>query len=273
LDGYAVMTVGFVGAGGIGEPMVHRLVAAGHAVRVFARRWEVRERLVAVGAVLVDAPAATATGAAVVVSCLYSDDQIDAVLPAVAAGLEAGAVLASHTTGTPAALDRLRPAAAARGAAVVDAPFSGTAEDARAGRLTVLVGGSATAVSACEPVLAAYTGRVVRTGGPGSALSTKLVNNVLFAGLAQITLDAMRLAGELGLDPVALAAALEHCSGGSGATRHLVASGSPERFADRVLPYLRKDLDACTGAGLPWRGGALAAAVEAGPLPLAETPR
>jgi 3-hydroxyisobutyrate dehydrogenase-like beta-hydroxyacid dehydrogenase len=37
--------IGFLGAGRLGEPMVRRLLGAGHPVSVFARRDEVRARL------------------------------------------------------------------------------------------------------------------------------------------------------------------------------------------------------------------------------------
>ncbi len=52
-----VQAVGFVGAGQMGEPMVHRLLGAGFAVTVYARRPDVRQRLREQGAALVDSPA------------------------------------------------------------------------------------------------------------------------------------------------------------------------------------------------------------------------
>ena len=48
--------VGFVGAGSMGTPMVERMLAAGHAVTVYARRAEVRDRFAAAGASVTDDP-------------------------------------------------------------------------------------------------------------------------------------------------------------------------------------------------------------------------
>lgn len=42
--------IGFIGAGQLGEPMVSRLIDAGHPVPVHARRREVRDRVVSYGA-------------------------------------------------------------------------------------------------------------------------------------------------------------------------------------------------------------------------------
>src|SRR4051812_35400980 len=134
-------TIGFIGAGQLGEPTVRRLLDAGHTVKVYARRDEVRGRLAESGAELVDS-AASVADADLVVLFLFSDDQLRAV------ALEPGGVIAAMTPGTPLAihttaslqtLDALAAAATDRDVPVLDAPVSGTAEDIAAGELTVLV--------------------------------------------------------------------------------------------------------------------------------------
>jgi 3-hydroxyisobutyrate dehydrogenase-like beta-hydroxyacid dehydrogenase len=131
----ALYTVGFLGAGRIGAPMVERLLAAGHRVLLHVRRPGVRTRLGALGADLVGDPVDLAT-ADVVVSCLFDDTQLLAVAPPIVAALGVDAAFVSHTTGSPAVLDQL----ASGGTTVVDAPFSGDADAVSAGRLTVFLG-------------------------------------------------------------------------------------------------------------------------------------
>ena len=235
-------TVGFLGAGQIGEPMVERLLAAGHQVRLYARRAEVRARLSA--AQLVAEPADVAASD-VVVSCLYSDAQMLDVLPEVVAAMDARTVLVSHTTGRPGTLERLAAYSPEGRAAIVDAAFSGTADAVRAGRLVVYLGGEAGHVATARQVVAAYADPVLTTGGRGSALRVKLLNNVLFAAIAQLTLGGVEAGKALGIEESALLDALAVSSGGSTAGRYITARGGAQPFIATVTPYLRKDVEAC----------------------------
>jgi 3-hydroxyisobutyrate dehydrogenase-like beta-hydroxyacid dehydrogenase len=228
--------IGFVGAGHIGEPMVERLLAAGHRVRVYARRPEVRERLS--GAELVDR-ARDIADCDVVISCLYSDAQVLDVLPEVVEAMGPHTVLLSHTTGTPAALSSLSATAA-----IVDAPFSGTAEAVRAGTLTVYLGGEPSHVATAREVVSAYADPVITTGARGSALRVKLLNNLLFAAITQVTLRGLEAGRAMGIEESALLEALAVSSGGSTAGRYIAARGGSERYVEAVTPFLRKDLAA-----------------------------
>lgn len=267
----AVRTIGFLGAGRIGEPMVERLLAAGHTVLVYARRSEVRDRLAALGAELVGgAPDFVACDA--VVSCLYDDAQTLDVLPEVVAALGPHTVLLSHTTGAPATLDRLDAYAPGGRAAIVDAAFSGTAEAVRAGRLTVFLGGEPDHVAVARQVVAAYADPVVATGPRGSALRVKLLNNLLFAAISQVTLRGLAAGRAMGIAEETLLQALAVSSGGSTAGSYVAARGGAERYADGVAPFLAKDLAACRDtaaeAGVDLAG--LLDAAQDGPMDLGE---
>jgi 3-hydroxyisobutyrate dehydrogenase-like beta-hydroxyacid dehydrogenase len=266
--------VGFVGAGQMGEPMVERLLAAGHQVTVHARRPEVRERLAAAGAAVVDTPRDAAADAEIALACVFSDEQLERVADGedgLIAGLRPGAVFASHTTGRIATLARLSQAASRRRAHVVDAPVSGTDTDIRAGRLTVLLGGEAAAVERCGLVLAAYAEPLVPTGPLGSALAVKLINNLMFAAHAQIATEAVRLGGQLGVEQALLLGAIAACSGSSRAASYVASRSTEASFAERAASYLRKDVAACeaelAASGLD--AGLLGQVVRSGPLDLA----
>jgi 3-hydroxyisobutyrate dehydrogenase-like beta-hydroxyacid dehydrogenase len=265
----AVHTIGFVGAGQIGEPMVERLLAAGHRVRIHARRADVRDRLAAAGAELVDRVRSIAACDAVV-SCLYSDDQMLAVLPEVVAAMGPRTVLLSHTTGTPATLDRLDAFAPGSRAAIVDAAFSGTAEAVRAGRLTVFLGGEPGHLVTARQVVGAYADPVVTTGGRGSALRVKLLNNLLFAAITQVTLRGLAAGRAMGISESTLLEALAVSSAGSTAGRYVAARGGSEPYVAAVAPFLRKDLAACadTAAEAGVDLSELLAAARHGPIDL-----
>ncbi|WP_411147691.1 NAD(P)-dependent oxidoreductase [Streptomyces sp. A30] len=267
----AVHTVGFLGAGQIGEPMVERLLAAGHRVRLHARRAEVRDRLSAAGAELVDDVRNIAACDAVV-SCLYSDDQMLDVLPEVVAAMDTGTVLLSHTTGAPKTLDRLDAFAPGGRAAIVDAAFSGTADAVRAGRLTVFLGGEGEHLVTARRIVGAYADPVVTTGKRGSALRVKLLNNLLFAAITQVTLRGLAAGRALGVTEDTLLEALAVSSGGSTAGRYIAARGGAEPYAAAVAPFLRKDLAACraTAAEAGLDLSELLAAAQDGPMDLGE---
>jgi 3-hydroxyisobutyrate dehydrogenase-like beta-hydroxyacid dehydrogenase len=113
--------------------------------------------------------------------------------------MRAGSTLVVHTTTTVQTIGVLAAAAAERGAHVVDAPVSGTADDIRSGRLTVLAGGDEAPVARCTEVFRAYADPILATGALGTATKVKLVNNILFAANVQPLSDAARLAAELGV--------------------------------------------------------------------------
>jgi len=265
-------TVGFLGAGQLGEPMVERLLGAGHEVLVHARSAEVRRRLEAKGAAAADSVADLARGSDVLISCLFSDAQLretglgpDGFI----ANAKPDSVFISHTTGNLSTLEELR-AGSATAPVILDAPVSGTADDIAAGTLTVLIGGPSDAVAAVTPILAAYADPVVSTGALGSALAIKLINNLLFAANAQLLATATQLGEQLGVEPDVLLATLQVCSAGSHVAAHAHRIGGMDRFEELAGPFLRKDIAACREAAAEAgvELGLLGIAVREGPLVL-----
>jgi 3-hydroxyisobutyrate dehydrogenase-like beta-hydroxyacid dehydrogenase len=265
-------TVGFLGAGQLGEPMVERLLGAGHDVAVYARREEIRRRLEAKGVALADSVIDLARGSDVLISCLFSDAQLretglgpDGFI----ANAKPGALFVSHTTGTLSTLEALRDSSSSA-PVILDAPVSGTVENIDAGTLTVLIGGPSAAVTAVTPILAAYADPVVATGALGSALAIKLINNLLFAANAQLLSAATQLGDQLGVEPKALLSTLQVCSARSHVAEQAQRIGGMDRFEELAGPFLRKDIAACreAAAEADVELGLLETAVREGPLAL-----
>ena len=234
----------------MGTPMVERLHAAGTAVTLYARRPEVRDEFVAKGVTTVDTPAAMAAGADVVLACLYSDEQLEALASGpdgLLAAMEPGAVLASHGTGSPALAVRLAEEGESRGVRFVDAPISGSNDDIAAGHLTVMMGGAPADTDRVRSVVGAYADAVFATGAVGSALAVKLINNTLFAANTQLVAEAERIGRSLGADPVALSDIVQRSSGASYVMGLLARFGSTQAFADLAGHYVLKDLGVVNG--------------------------
>lgn len=264
--------IGFIGAGQLGEPMVARLLGAGHEVLVYARRGDVRGRLTNLGAGLVDSVSELAAASDIVISCLFSDAQLRELGEGdqgFIANAKPGAIFVSHTTGTVATLTDLAAGSPAT-PVILDAPVSGTADHIAKGELTVLIGGPAEAVERVRPILAAYADPIVATGALGSALNIKLINNLLFAANAQLVAAAADLGQRLGVGQANLLAALSVCSGGSNVSSYVQDNGGVANFAAIAAPFLRKDVAACLTAAASFDAdlGLLGEVVRTGSLEL-----
>jgi 3-hydroxyisobutyrate dehydrogenase-like beta-hydroxyacid dehydrogenase len=108
-------------------------------------------------------------------------------------------VYVEHGTFSPELARRIAHAASAKGAEFLDAPVTGGPEAATAGNLTVMVGGSASAVPKVSPILASYATRICHLGGPGAGLELKLVNQLLVSCHVAAAAEAIALLERSGL--------------------------------------------------------------------------
>lgn len=269
-------TVGFVGVGQMGRPMVERLVLAGFAVSAFVRREQVADEVVAIGAAATMDLYEVLALSGILIVCTFEDAQVREAFclgrggHPVLRNLQSGAVLVNHVTGSPRLAEDLA-AAVREDVAVLDAPVSGTADDIRAGRLTVLAAGGAIALERARPALSAYADPIVHVGTElGDGQRIKLINNLLFTANLRLALAAASLGEQLGLSPTDLATAIGACSGKSYATDLLCALDA-RHLVDDVRPYLSKDVtmvrEVAAGLGLDLGLlGQLAAWVERGDI-------
>jgi 3-hydroxyisobutyrate dehydrogenase-like beta-hydroxyacid dehydrogenase len=262
-------TIGFIGVGRVGEPMVERLIAAGHDVWCHSRRAEVVHRLELLGAHCVAAPADLASRD-VVISCLYSDAEMLDVAPEMIDAMMPGSIFISHTTGTTTALEELAVIGRKRSVGIVDAGFSGSSESVRAGTLTLFLGGATADVDRAKEVLKAYGSLLLDTGDLGSGMRVKVLNNLLFAAISQSTLGVLKSASRMGIDEPSLLRALQASSGASAAAELIRSRGGADPFIERVEPFMRKDVDVAARMATAMNVDltALLAAASAGPMNL-----
>jgi 3-hydroxyisobutyrate dehydrogenase-like beta-hydroxyacid dehydrogenase len=243
------MRLGFIGTGRMGGPMVTRLLADGHQVAALGRTAAKRDALAAEGAWAVDQVEAVADGAAVVLVCVYSDEQVREVCldSGLLGTMPAGSVLVVHTTGNPGTVADIAAHAAAQEIAVVDAPVSGGPHDIAAGRITLFVGGADDAVARVRPVLDSYGDPVLHVGPLGAGQKVKLVNNSLFAAHIGLLAEAVRAADRLGVAEGVLLGALAQGSAASRALAGVAPRGSVEAFTTAVAGFLGKDVAVARG--------------------------
>ena len=238
--------VGFVGLGNMGMPMVRKLAASGHAVRVFARRPGVAAEARSLGAAVCESVREAAREVDVMIVCVHSDEQVrDVCLGAegIIAAMKAGSTLVVHTTCAPTTATLLETAAHRQGVSVVDAPVDGLPNDVAAGTLTVFVGADAQSEAVVTPLIRAYADPIIHVGPPGHGQRTKVLNILMTAAHMQLVEDGAALAEQIGLDPKTALAAVAQTAATSAILEYALAFGDhPGLFADAIRPFLSKDV-------------------------------
>jgi 3-hydroxyisobutyrate dehydrogenase-like beta-hydroxyacid dehydrogenase len=193
-------TCAFLGLGVMGGPMARHLAAKGHDVTVWnrteakARAWASANTGKAAAT-----PAEAITGASYIFMCLGDDPDVQAVFDAFAPALQAGQVIADHTTASAGLARRLEAAAREKGAGFIDAPVSGGQAGAENGQLTVMCGGDAATFARAEPVMMAYSRAITLIGEAGAGQLAKSVNQICIAGIVQGLAEGLHFARANGL--------------------------------------------------------------------------
>jgi 3-hydroxyisobutyrate dehydrogenase len=216
-------TIGFAGLGHMGTPMVGRLVAAGHGLRVFDIAAAARARHEGLGGVaVVSQVAEIADGADVVILMLPDSAVVAQVL--LADGLlehvASSAVVVDMSSSVPARTRELARTAAERGITLIDAPVSGGVAGAQSGSLTIMVGGPADVLDRLRPVLQVLGSHVVHAGGfVGAGHAIKALNNLMSAAHLLASSEALLAGRQFGLDPDVMLSIVNSSSGRSGSTQ------------------------------------------------------
>lgn len=174
-------TVGFVGLGTMGGRMARRLLDAGHRVVGYNRTPEKARALVAAGLTLEKSPRAVAESVDAVLSMVTDNGALRAIglgPDGVITGLRPGAVWAEMSTVSPELTRELGTAVTARGAALIDAPVSGSAVTVEAGQLSFMVGGDPAALEKVRPYLLAIGPTITHVGELGLAVTMKIATNL-----------------------------------------------------------------------------------------------
>jgi 3-hydroxyisobutyrate dehydrogenase-like beta-hydroxyacid dehydrogenase len=195
-------TLGFIGLGAMGGRMTKRLLDAGHAVVGYNRTAAKAQPLVATGMKLAASPRQVAEAADVVFSMVTNTEALDAIAhgpDGVLAGLRRGGVWAEMSTVSPAATRRLAEEVRARGAALLDAPVSGSVATLEQGQLSFMVGGDPAALERVRPYLLAIGPTITHLGDNGLAVSMKIATNLGLAVQMLAFSEAVLLAEKSGI--------------------------------------------------------------------------
>jgi 3-hydroxyisobutyrate dehydrogenase-like beta-hydroxyacid dehydrogenase len=238
-------TVGVIGVGRIGTPLVARLVAAGHSVVATDVRAERRPAVERAGARWTDG---LPLDAEVVVTVLPGAPELRELVLGSGRLLEHladGALWIDLTSASLELGQECARAAEEHAVGYLDAPIGGGVRAMERGEVTLYVGGADALVDAAEPLLRSFATTVHRTGAAGNGYLTKLLINLLWFGQATLVTEALLLAQRHGLAPESVRGMLAGGAGDSAFARdHLPALLAGDYLADFGLDRCVEELDA-----------------------------
>jgi 3-hydroxyisobutyrate dehydrogenase len=238
--------VAFLGLGLMGSGMARRLLTTGFPLTVFNRNRDKAAALAKDGARVAESPREAAITADVIVSMVADDNASRALWlgeNGALTGVKPGAVLVESSTVTPGWVNDLAEAARAGGCELIDAPVTGSKNQAAAGELNFLVGGSPAALEKARPVLSAMSRSITHLGATGSGALVKLLNNFLCGVQAASFAEAMVLIERSGLDRAKALAVLLGGAPGSGLGKTVTPRMAARDYTlNFLLKLMAKDL-------------------------------
>ena len=195
--------VGFIGVGIMGKSMVRNLMKAGFELHIYARNRAKVEDVIGEGALFHDSIAACVKGCETVITIVGFPQDVEEVYfdeGGILESADAGAYLIDMTTTSPQISVKISKEGEEKGFHVLDAPVTGGDTGAKAGTLSILVGGKEEDFEACMPLFEAMGTNINYQGEAGCGQHAKLANQIMIAGTLTGVCEALSYAKAKGLD-------------------------------------------------------------------------
>ncbi|MDR1310714.1 MAG: 2-hydroxy-3-oxopropionate reductase [Burkholderiaceae bacterium] len=232
--------VGFIGLGIMGRPMAVNLQKGGHQLFLNDMKAPPAELISGGGKACANA-AEVAREADIIIIMVPDTPHVESVLfgeNGVAGTISAGKIVVDMSSISPIATKEFAKKINDLGAEYLDAPVSGGEVGAKAGSLTIMVGGTESTFNKVKPLFELMGKNITLVGGNGDGQTTKVANQIIVALNIQAVAEAMLFASKAGADPVKVRQAL---MGGFASSRILEVHG--ERMIKRTFnPGFRIEL-------------------------------
>jgi 3-hydroxyisobutyrate dehydrogenase-like beta-hydroxyacid dehydrogenase len=201
-------SIGLIGIGLMGGGIAKRLLEAGYPLTVLpGPRGTNIDAMRQAGARVVRSPAELTASCTIILTCLPSSLEVEAV-----AGGEAGLMATAApdllhidlTSGNPTSTLALASAYRGCGIHLIDAAMAGMPEQAAKGEITLMVGAKPDIFRRAQPILQAFSKKIVHTGDVGAGQRTKLIMSFIGMAIANATAEALLVARAMGVDMEAL---------------------------------------------------------------------
>jgi 3-hydroxyisobutyrate dehydrogenase-like beta-hydroxyacid dehydrogenase len=236
------MKIGFIGLGTMGLGMAQCLLGAGHTLVAYNRTASRGEPLKAKGATLVSSPQEAAADAEVVITMLSDDPAVEEILlgeRGVMRAAKKGTLFIDSSTVTPGMSRRCAQEAKQLGLRFLDAPVTGSRNEAANGKLVFIVGGEKSDYDAAAPLFDVMGQARFYFGPSGSGATVKLCNNAISATLTTAMAESATLVKASGVDQKA---ALEFLSEHGAFACRLSRNKLPKMFSGDFSPNFQLKL-------------------------------
>jgi len=234
------MKLGFIGIGIMGAPMAGHLLNAGHEVAVNDLS-AIPQELLDKGAQAVSSAKEAAEKGDVIIVMVPDTPDVETVLfgaNGVADGLSAGKIVIDMSSISPVETKQFAEKINALGCKYLDAPVSGGEVGAKAGSLTIMVGGDPETFDKAKPLFELMGQNITLVGGNGDGQTCKVANQIIVALTIEAVGEALLFASKAGADPAKVREAL---MGGFASSKILEIHG--ERMIKRTFdPGFRIEL-------------------------------
>ena len=224
--------LGFIGLGIMGTPMAAHLIAAGHDVFLHTRS-EVPSDLLTGQASACASAREVAEKADIIFLMLPDTPDVAKVLfgdEGLASVLSPGKTVVDMSSISPMDTKKFAEKINALGCDYLDAPVSGGEVGAKAGSLTIMIGGPDEAFERVKPLFELMGKNITLVGGNGDGQTCKVANQIIVALNIAAVGEALLFASKAGADPAKVRQAL---MGGFAASRILEVHG--ERMIKRTF--------------------------------------
>jgi len=226
------MKIGFIGIGIMGAPMAGRLLDGGHELFVNDIN-PIPQALLDKGATVAVSAREAAEMGEVVIVMVPDTPNVEVVLfgeNGVADGLSDGKIVVDMSSISPVETKEFAEKINALGCSYLDAPVSGGEVGAKAGTLTIMVGGDQATFDKIRPLFELMGQNITLVGNNGDGQTCKVANQIIVALTIEAVAEALLFASKAGADPAKVREAL---MGGFASSKILEIHG--ERMIKRTF--------------------------------------
>jgi len=193
----ATPRIGFAGLGLMGQRMAPHFIEKGFALTVWNRTASKCEALRAKGASVAATPKALAEASDVVFACISDPPAVERLVFAddgLIHGVRSGFRYVETSTITPELTKRIDAALEAKGAAMLEAPVTGSKNGAQNAALLLMTGGSREIHDELLPLLQVIGNKAIYCGPMGAASFVKLLGNTYISFMLEALAETSVLA-------------------------------------------------------------------------------
>lgn len=225
--------VGYIGLGLMGSGIARNLLKAGHQLVVHNRSRAIVEQFAGEGAIPATSPREVAEQVDFVFTNLPDSPDVEQVAlgkDGIIEGAHKGLIFIDNSTIKPETARKIAGELGKVGIMALDAPVSGGDIGARAGTLSIMVGGPKEAFDTTLPLFEAMGKTITWVGESGAGQIAKIANQIVVAGTMVAIGEALVMAQKCGVDPQRVVQAISR-----GAAQCWALDNKPQKIFKRDL--------------------------------------